>query len=77
MIACDLVTRAVVRSPFDERATAAEILRELVRLEARGIISSRHVALRRVARLAPADLRRELYSQVGLRLAGDTTAAAS
>ncbi|MDD5718943.1 MAG: hypothetical protein PHQ53_04575 [Candidatus Krumholzibacteria bacterium] len=69
MIACDLLARAVVRLPFDERATAAEILRELVKLEAAGAVASRHVALRRLARLAPEPLRRELYSQVGLRLA--------
>jgi len=75
LVAAGLLARALARLPFDERQLAQEILRELARLEARGVIASRHAALRKLARLAPEPLRHELFAAVGLRLASGEAVA--
>lgn len=77
-VADDLLVRALMREPFDEYRAAAYLLRRLVELEAQGTIACRHRALRRLARLAPPDLRRALFLRVGLTapsLASEAVAA--
>ena len=77
-LAVDLLERTLRREPFDEQAAALALLRRLAELEHRGTIVCRHRALRRLARLAPPDLRRALYLHVGLtapRLAREAVAA--
>ena len=62
----ELLRRVLARESLDERGAAPYLLRRLAELERCGAIVCRHRALRRLARLAPPDLRRELFLRVGM-----------
>lgn len=71
LITADLLSRCLAREQWaDPMDLAAHLLAELDRLERAGVITCRYRARRRLARLAPPELRHALHLLAGIELAG-------